>query len=414
MKIIDYIQGKRRGKEANKLEREAMNDPFLQDAIDGFDAVQGDHVQAIHELENKINQKTGKRKSFISYRLWAISAAASVVFILGIGSLLHFYALQPDNTAVQVTKTVVLPEKDSTKAIEYIKVSSKKLVAEHIDKQMLKYLTKRDVEPVDAEQATVQETAQPLAETNTNISVADVGVDIADVRSLNSVESKQPDTDKVYREATTKSSLVQQGVASARWSTQITDVKIPTHSTFGKVVDINGKPIIGAIVKVKGLDNGTVTNTEGRFELSTPINNSDKLVAYFVGYENKEVSISRDSNIIQMNPSNLALSEVVVVGYGLKKMTLTTGAVSNAMVIPNVFGENEFIQYYKNHRKAELCNVQKYVLKVSFRIDNSGSPIQIKIRKAPCADREHEFIKMLEDSPKWSKRNRNVSLTIRM
>ena len=39
MKLIDYIQGKRRGQEANRLEREAMNDPFLQDAIDGFDRI---------------------------------------------------------------------------------------------------------------------------------------------------------------------------------------------------------------------------------------------------------------------------------------------------------------------------------------------------------------------------------------
>ena len=43
MSLKNYIQGKRQGKNANQLEREALNDPFLQDAIDGFDSIQGEH-----------------------------------------------------------------------------------------------------------------------------------------------------------------------------------------------------------------------------------------------------------------------------------------------------------------------------------------------------------------------------------
>ena len=68
MKLIDYIQGKRRGKEANELEREAMNDPFLLDAIDGFDAVPGDHLSAMQDLEYQLQQKATKRKQRINYR----------------------------------------------------------------------------------------------------------------------------------------------------------------------------------------------------------------------------------------------------------------------------------------------------------------------------------------------------------
>ena len=61
MKLKDYIQGKRHGKEANRLEREAMNDPFLNDAIDGFDSVEGDHLSVIAELEKQIAGKTRSR-----------------------------------------------------------------------------------------------------------------------------------------------------------------------------------------------------------------------------------------------------------------------------------------------------------------------------------------------------------------
>lgn len=39
MKLIDYITGNRKGREARRIEREAMDDPFLRDALEGYDAV---------------------------------------------------------------------------------------------------------------------------------------------------------------------------------------------------------------------------------------------------------------------------------------------------------------------------------------------------------------------------------------
>jgi len=54
MQLEDYIKGSRHGKEANRLEREAMNDPFLQAALDGFDAVPGDPTETIERLKLKV------------------------------------------------------------------------------------------------------------------------------------------------------------------------------------------------------------------------------------------------------------------------------------------------------------------------------------------------------------------------
>ena len=34
MKLLDYIRGLRKGKEAHRLEKESMQDPFLADAMD--------------------------------------------------------------------------------------------------------------------------------------------------------------------------------------------------------------------------------------------------------------------------------------------------------------------------------------------------------------------------------------------
>ena len=45
MKLLDYIRGLRKGKEAHRLERESMQDPFLADAMDGYSQVEGNHEQ---------------------------------------------------------------------------------------------------------------------------------------------------------------------------------------------------------------------------------------------------------------------------------------------------------------------------------------------------------------------------------
>jgi len=84
MQIKDYIQGNKHGKEANRLEREAMNDKFLQEALDGFDTVSGNHTDIIERLEKKIITPTGVSKNNRK-ALYFYSIAASVLLLIGFG-----------------------------------------------------------------------------------------------------------------------------------------------------------------------------------------------------------------------------------------------------------------------------------------------------------------------------------------
>ena len=47
MKLLDYIRGLRKGKEAHRLEKESMKDPFLADAMDGYHKVEGDTMNRL-------------------------------------------------------------------------------------------------------------------------------------------------------------------------------------------------------------------------------------------------------------------------------------------------------------------------------------------------------------------------------
>jgi len=81
MNIIRYIQGIRKGREINRIEREAMEDPFLSDALEGYDKVRGDHEIRIKKMQNKISAQT--RPSNHAFRYWAV--AASILLLIGIG-----------------------------------------------------------------------------------------------------------------------------------------------------------------------------------------------------------------------------------------------------------------------------------------------------------------------------------------
>ena len=60
MKLLEYILGRRRGRDAHRIELEAMNNPLLRDAIEGFDSVEGDHKAALERLRQRIAAQTAE------------------------------------------------------------------------------------------------------------------------------------------------------------------------------------------------------------------------------------------------------------------------------------------------------------------------------------------------------------------
>ena len=80
--LMQYIQGSRKGKEAHHLEKEAMKDPFLSDALDGYQSVEGKHVESMEEMRRRISRRTRSRRDSITK--WSI--AASLLICLGFGS----------------------------------------------------------------------------------------------------------------------------------------------------------------------------------------------------------------------------------------------------------------------------------------------------------------------------------------
>ena len=101
-------------------------------------------------------------------------------------------------------------------------------------------------------------------------------------------------------------------------------VQQSTKKITGTVSDSQG-PVIGASIVEKGTTNGTVTDLDGNFTLN--VKPGATLVISYIGYTTQEIATGSQSSFnVTLQEDNTALEEVVVVGYGVQKKKLLTGA----------------------------------------------------------------------------------------
>ena len=102
----------------------------------------------------------------------------------------------------------------------------------------------------------------------------------------------------------------------------------PTIKVSGKVIDELGEPLMGATVRIKDGQGGTATDLDGNFQLE--VSGKAVLVISYVGYKDREVAVRNRAILepIQLDPDNLMLEQVVVVGYGTQKKADLTGSVA--------------------------------------------------------------------------------------
>ncbi len=106
-------------------------------------------------------------------------------------------------------------------------------------------------------------------------------------------------------------------------------VAVAERQVSGRVTDESQAGLPGVNILVKGTQQGSTTDSEGNFTLVVP-DEKAVLVFSFVGYVTQEILVgSRTSLEISLVPDEMALEEVVVVGYGTVKRKDLTGSVSS-------------------------------------------------------------------------------------
>ena len=86
----------------------------------------------------------------------------------------------------------------------------------------------------------------------------------------------------------------------------------------------DNEPLIGASVMVEGTRNGAVTDLDGNFAISAK--NGQTLEVSYLGFITQKVKVTGSVINVTLLEDKQSLDEVVVVGYGVQKKKLVTGA----------------------------------------------------------------------------------------
>jgi len=97
----------------------------------------------------------------------------------------------------------------------------------------------------------------------------------------------------------------------------------------GIVTDASdGLGIPGVNIQVKGTTVGTITDMDGKYTIEVS-GEAPVLLFSFIGYKSKEVAVGTQTTIdVKLDIETTGLDEVVVIGYGVQKKSLVTGAIA--------------------------------------------------------------------------------------
>lgn len=103
-----------------------------------------------------------------------------------------------------------------------------------------------------------------------------------------------------------------------------------TKTLSGTVTGEDGAPIPGVTVMVKGTSVGTVTDLDGKYNLTGVPADAETLVVSYIGMKTQEIEIGNQTVInATLAPDVVGVDEVVVVGYGTQQKKSLTGSVAS-------------------------------------------------------------------------------------
>jgi TonB-linked SusC/RagA family outer membrane protein len=104
-------------------------------------------------------------------------------------------------------------------------------------------------------------------------------------------------------------------------------VQAQDRTVTGTVRSDDNQTLPGVTISIEGSNTGTITDIDGNYTLAVP--SGAKLVYSFIGFASQTVEVGQQSVIdIMMSVEASQLEEVVVVGYGTRKKSHSTGAIA--------------------------------------------------------------------------------------
>ncbi|RYY37221.1 MAG: TonB family protein [Sphingobacteriaceae bacterium] len=414
--IQKYLNGELDAKAMHQLEREALNDQFLADALEGYAGAKTNQQDNLSDIAGRLQNRTNtKVKRLIPWKL--ISVAASVIVVLTIGGLWMYNGseqpqVQPEKVAMLDKAEVVKPDTQSIaqapapvaekEEISTPPVAEQRVAAVRITSGIKKADVSANIQ-ID-QQVAASKARQKLSKAQ-QIEIPP-SLDISENANAGYTPGLRKDSvaleDRIVNGFFNTDADKPQAVAAARpveqalkgrvegvSVTKIGKSIMPNQFIDGRVMD-NGIPLPGVTVTVKGTGAMAQTDANGKFKIPAAKENTELEVSY-LGYLSQSVAVKEhDSLLIAMQPSNQALNEVVVVGYGTKKR------ISKALP---VIGWKEYKKYLNEN--ATSPDGKKGTVKLSFTVSMEGKVEDFKILNGISAKTDAAAIELVKNGSNW-------------
>ncbi len=137
------------------------------------------------------------------------------------------------------------------------------------------------------------------------------------------------------------------------------------------VSSANGEALIGVSVLVQGTSTGVTTDIDGNYTVNA--NEGQTLVFSYVGFRTLQVKVGSSNQLdIRLDEDNQSLDEVVVVGYGVQKKKLVTGATVQV--------KGESIQKLNTTNPLQAMQGQTPGVNIASTSGQPGSGMKVQIR----------------------------------
>jgi TonB family protein len=426
--IRRYHSGEMTPPEQHALEKKALSDPFLAEALEGAGLIApAEYSDDLIELESKIETRSKEKddllvaasaakyaseESTINLPLgtetknkmhrpwmWPLRIAASIALIAFV-----YYAITPlfeneQQLALKNNKEEEKSQEQDTSSDTLLQRADEQIVIKEpkASKQSSKpekvvdSLKPREEVKVFPSAAAAPALADRGEQEKEKISEDQVADGDVMAESQNVAEANQPESKKEAAQVA-RSKSVAAGFTSDQTILQ------------GKVVSAeDGTPLPGVNIIVKGTTTGTVTDIRGNYQLtSNPL--GPTLVYSFIGMQTQEVKANDQSELtVKLKPDPSQLSEVVVMGYS--PMKDDTNHEPIVKLADPVGGRHAYDNYLKNslhYPQQALDNQIKGRVTVQFTVRTDGSLHEFSVLKGLGFGCDEEAIRLVKEGPKWS------------
>jgi TonB family protein len=442
--IEKYRNGELTSAEMHTLEKKALQDPFLADALEGAESISAENFSAdVNELRESIDFQSEEKRvaSFDMARAgsapmamkmaakevalsdgpkatnkwaWPLRIAASVVIIFctfWVGKQLipqagkENLALKKEEVKPQSTMPASESVNDSTVAEQRAITSSQPKSITEKPKQLA---ANKPIEAVTSGSGIVPSPVIEAEEKQT--ALLDVSKSKEEIRAA-AEDKKAKEVAELDR--TEKISLAEPsapvvkkdvlGYASRSQESRKKKASDLEQLIQGQVLSAeDGTPIPGVNIVVKGTTQGTVTDVNGNYQLPD-VSADQKLTFSFIGYITQEVPVTDQNKInVKLGSDVSQLSEVVVVGYGYQNDADKEPVIKEAQPAGGRKAYDKYLDNSMRYPAEALTNNIKGKVTIKFTVRTDGALDEFSVVKSIGHGCDEEVIRLVKEGPKWS------------